>query len=122
MHNLAVLSAGRPGVRPDYPSAVRWFTEAANRGLADSQYNLGILYESGLGVPASNIEAYKWYALAARSGDKDAAKRRDLVRQKLDAASTKTADVLVIQWRATAVEAEANDTRSPGQTWQAVRQ
>lgn len=122
MHNLAVLSAGRPGVRPDYASAVQWFTEAANRGLADSQYNLGILYESGLGVPASNIEAYKWYALAARSGDKDAAKRRDVVRQKLDAGSTKAADVLVIQWRATAVEAEANEMRGPGQTSQVVRQ
>ncbi len=121
MHNLAVLSAGRPGVRPDYHTAIQWFTEAADRGLADSQYNLGILYESGLGVPASNIEAYKWYALAARSGDKDAAKRRDIVRTKLDSQSVKTADALVIQWRAKAVETEANDTRIPGQTWQAVR-
>jgi localization factor PodJL len=122
MHNLAVLSAGRPGIQPDYPSAVQWFTEAADRGLADSQYNLGILYESGLGVPANNIEAYKWYALAARSGDKDATKRRDIVRNKLDARSVRAADALVIQWRAKAVENEANNTRIPGQTWQAVRQ
>ncbi len=121
MHNLAVLSAGRPGMSPDYPSAVQWFTEAASRGLADSQYNLGILYESGLGVPANNIEAYKWYALAARSGDKDATRRRDAVRAKLDSASVKSADVLVIQWRAKAVEGDANDTRVPGQGWQSVR-
>lgn len=122
MHNLAVLSAGRPGVRPDYAAAVQWFTEAANRGLADSQYNLGILYESGLGVPANNIEAYKWYALAARSGDKDANKRRDAVRMKLDSPGLKAADALVIQWRAMAVEGEANDARVAGQSWQAVRQ
>jgi localization factor PodJL len=122
MHNLAVLSAGRPGMSPDYPSAVQWFTEAASRGLADSQYNLGILYESGLGVPANNIEAYKWYALAARSGDKDATRRRDVVRAKLDSASVKSADVLVIQWRAKSVEGEANDSRVPGQGWQSVRQ
>ena len=121
MHNLAVLSAGRPGMSPDYPSAVQWFTEAASRGLADSQYNLGILYESGLGVPANNIEAYKWYALAARSGDKDATRRRDAVRSKLDSASVKSADVLVIQWRAKAVEGDANDSRVPGQSWQSVR-
>jgi localization factor PodJL len=121
MHNLAVLSAGRPGVRPDYAAAVQWFTEAANRGLADSQYNLGILYESGLGVPANNIEAYKWYALAARSGDKDANKRRDAVRMKLDSPGLKAADALVIQWRAMAVEGEANDARVAGQSWQAVR-
>ncbi len=121
MHNLAVLSAGRPGVRPDYHSAIQWFTAAADRGLADSQYNLGILYESGLGVPANNIEAYKWYALAARSGDKDATKRRDIVRSKLDPQNVKAADALVIQWRAKPVEADANDARMPGQTWQAVR-
>jgi localization factor PodJL len=121
MHNLAVLSAGRPGVRPDYTAAVQWFTEAANRGLADSQYNLGILYESGLGVPANNIEAYKWYALAARSGDKDANKRRDAVRMKLDSPGLKAADALVIQWRAMAVEGDANDARVAGQSWQAVR-
>jgi localization factor PodJL len=100
MHNLAVLSAGRPGVAPDYPTAVHWFSEAANRGLADSQYNLGILYESGLGVPSSSVEAYKWYALAARTGDKEAAKRRDAVSNKLDRNSLQAADALVIQWRA----------------------
>jgi len=122
MHNLAVLSAGRPGTSPDYPSAVQWFTEAANRGLADSQYNLGILHESGLGVPANNIEAYKWYALAARSGDKDATRRRDAVRAKLDAAGTRSADALVIQWRAMAVEPSVNDARPTGQGWQSVRQ
>ncbi|MFN3746606.1 MAG: tetratricopeptide repeat protein [Hyphomicrobiaceae bacterium] len=122
MHNLAVLHAGRPGVSPDYPSAVQWFMEAASRGLADSQYNLGILYESGLGVPTNNIEAYKWYALAARSGDKDATRRRDAVRRKLDGASAKAADALVIQWRAKAVEPAADDGRFAGQGWQAVRQ
>ncbi len=122
MHNLAVLSAGQPGGRPDYPSAVQWFAEAASRGLADSQYNLGILYESGLGVPANNLEAYKWYALAARSGDKDATRRRDAVRAKLDSASVRAADALVIQWRAKAVEAAANDGRVAGQSWQPVRQ
>jgi localization factor PodJL len=121
MHNLAVFSAGRPGISPDYPSAVQWFTEAASRGLTDSQYNLGILYESGLGVPTNNIEAYKWYSLAARSGDKDATRRRDAVRKKLDGASVKAADALVIQWRAKAVEPAANDGRVAGQGWQAVR-
>ncbi len=122
MHNLAVLSVGRPGLKPDYPSAVQWFTEAAERGLADSQYNLGILYESGLGVPTSNHDAYKWYALAARSGDKDATRRRDAIRAKLDAASVRAADALVIQWRAKAVEPAVNDGRVAGQAWQPVRQ
>jgi localization factor PodJL len=114
MHNLAVFSAGRPGTSPDYPSAVQWFTEAADRGLADSQYNLGILYESGLGVPASMVEAYKWYALAARNGDKDAARRRDVLRMKLEPRNVNAADALVINWRAKPLEPAANGTRVPG--------
>ena len=121
MHNLAVFSAGRPGTSPDYPSAVQWFTEAANHGLADSQYNLGILYESGLGVPTSAVEAYKWYALAARFGDKDATKRRDALRAKLDPASVSAVDALVIRWRARPLDPAANDVRGNSPAVQIVR-
>ena len=112
MHNLAVFSASRTDSAPDYPSAVQWFTEAANRGLADSQYNLGILYESGRGVPASLVEAYKWYALAARSSDKDAIQRRDVLRNKLEPASVNAVDTLVIKWRAQPLDPAANDMHS----------
>ena len=101
-----------PARRPDYPSAVQWFTEAANRGLADSQYNLGILYESGRGVPASLVEAYKWYALAARSGDKDAIRRRDALREKLEPTSVNAVDTLIIKWRAQPLDPAANDPRA----------
>jgi len=121
MHNLAVFSAGRPGTSPDYPTAVQWFTEAANHGLADSQYNLGILYESGLGVPASLVEGYKWYALASRSGDKDAIKRRDALRAKLDPASVSAVDTLVIKWRAKPLDPATNDTRGALPTAQVAR-
>jgi localization factor PodJL len=121
MHNLAVFSAGRPGTNPDYPSAVQWFTEAANHGLADSQYNLGILYESGLGVPASAVEAYKWYALAARFGDKDAIRRRDNLRAKLDPASVSAVDALVIRWRARPLDPVANDMRGTAPAAQIAR-
>jgi localization factor PodJL len=100
---------------------LQWFTEAASRGLSDSQYNLGILYESGRGVPANNIEAYKWYALAARSGDKDATRRRDAVRTKLDRSGIRDADALVIQWRARPIEASANDSRVAGSSAAAAR-
>ncbi len=44
----------------------------AERGLANSQFNLGILYEQGKGVPSSNVEALKWYQLAAEQGNASA--------------------------------------------------
>ena len=38
------------------------------RGVADSQYNLGILYARGIGVDQNLAESYKWFALAAAAG------------------------------------------------------
>ena len=49
MHNLAVLSVS--GGRSDYAAAAKWFAQAADFGLTDSQVNLAILYQNGLGVP-----------------------------------------------------------------------
>lgn len=43
--------------------------ERAERGSAISQFNLGIMYEQGKGAPRSDIEALKWYRLAAEQGN-----------------------------------------------------
>ena len=70
--------------KPDYRAAAQWFRKAADRGVADSQYNLGILYARGIGVDQNLAESYKWFALAAQQGDQDAAKKRDDVAARLD--------------------------------------
>ena len=62
----------------------QWFRKAADHGVADSQYNLGILYARGIGVEQNLAEPTKWFALAAREGDTDAAKKRDDVAGRLD--------------------------------------
>ena len=51
--------------------------QGRDRGVADSQYNLGILYARGIGVDQNLAESYKWFSLAAQQGDQDAAKKRD---------------------------------------------
>lgn len=117
MHNLAVLSAGRESGSPDYPNAAQWFQEAADRGLADSQFNLGVLYENGLGVPKDPGQAYKWYALASRSGDKEAIRRRDQMQARMDLADVKVADDMVASWRPRSVDARANDARAAADAW-----
>jgi localization factor PodJL len=116
MHNLAVLNAGREQ-SADYGTAVQWFTAAAERGLADSQFNLGVLYESGLGLPRDMKQAYHWLSLAARTGDKEAARRRDAVRMKLEEAEVAAADAAVNAWRAQAVDSQVNEPRAAGEAW-----
>ncbi len=83
MHNLAVLSAGRQNGNPDYATASKWFTDAATRDLKDSQYNLAVLYENGLGVEKNLKQAAKWFSLAARSGDAESVRRRDILKAQL---------------------------------------
>ena len=42
---------------------------AAEAGLVDAQFNLGGMYDVGLGVPQDYAEAAKWYGRAAEQGD-----------------------------------------------------
>ena len=45
---------------------------AAKQGLDRAQYNLGLKYAAGQGVPQSYAEAGKWYRLAADQGGAEA--------------------------------------------------
>jgi TPR repeat protein len=45
---------------------------AADQGHASAQFNLGISYDNGQGVPQNYAEAVKWYRLAADQGDASA--------------------------------------------------
>ena len=40
----------------------------AEQGVAEAQYNLGVMYSNGTGVPENDAEALKWYRLAAAQG------------------------------------------------------
>jgi hypothetical protein len=45
------------------------YREAAGQGNADAQYNLGVMYYTGEGVPEDAVEAVRWFRLAAEQGD-----------------------------------------------------
>ncbi len=111
MHNLAVSASA--GDQADYVLAAKWYGAAAGYGLADSQYNLGILAEHGLGMPKNLTAAYEWFALAAKNGDAEAAKRRDLVKVQLDPKTLATADQTVKSWQPKPAIAEANEVAQP---------
>ncbi len=117
MHNLAVLSAGRSTGSPDYITGARWFTSAAEYGLSDSQYNLAVLHENGLGVAKDPVQAFKWYALAARSGDVEAARRRDALKAQLTADQRLQADNQVALFVPKRSAPIVNDARVAGEDW-----
>jgi TPR repeat protein len=54
--------------RGDYATAMKGFREAAERGDAIAEYQLGLMYRDGHGAPRNGIEAVKWLRKAADSG------------------------------------------------------
>lgn len=123
MHNLAVLNAegGINGNKPDFKKAAQWFRKAAELGLTDSQFNLAILSERGLGVPQSRIDAYKWFALAARNGDKDATNRLETIANQMDSKTLVKARMAVKSWKPAPVNLSANRLAMPAGGWANAR-
>lgn len=54
--------------RGDYATAIREWRPLAERGDANAQHNLGVIYEYGYGVAKDYREAMDWYLKAAEQG------------------------------------------------------
>ena len=54
--------------RGDFAVALRQWQPLAKQGVADAQYNLGLLYDLGNGVPEDAAAAADWYRRAAEQG------------------------------------------------------
>ena len=46
--------------------------QAAEQGLAEGQFNLGVMYDRGKGVPENDKTAVSWFTLAAEQGNANA--------------------------------------------------
>lgn len=46
-----------------------WYRLAADKGHADAQLNMGVMYFEGLGVSKDPQESVKWYVKAAEQGE-----------------------------------------------------
>jgi len=72
-HDLAAIyTAGHGGVTQNFDKASFWFREASDSGIANAQYNLGVLYHQGLGVEQNLDLAMYWYREAAKNNHPEA--------------------------------------------------
>jgi len=80
-HNLGIAYAeGSDGLEQSNTEAFYWYLRAANQGLDASQYNLGRMYEYGIGsTPVSHIMAKQLYQQAAMQGNHKAKDRLDIL-------------------------------------------
>ena len=54
--------------RGDYATALREWRPLAEQGDARAQFDLGLLYENGDGVPRDYAKAHRWYEKSAAQG------------------------------------------------------
>ncbi len=109
MHDLGhYYATGADGSAPDIKQAVSWFSKAANRGVLDSQFNLGVLYQGGSGVELSLTDAYFWYTIAGLQGDKIAKQRSEAIEPELSADNLDLAQARIKAFSPTPVNNGAN--------------
>jgi len=104
----------------DMQQALKWMTASAEQGYAQAQARLGMIYAKGLGVPVNNVEAYRWFSLAAQGADPKAKLKivseanRGVIAKRLSPAERQQAEGLVQSWRATGAPVIATPKQSEG--------
>jgi len=83
----------------DYATALMEFRVLAEQGDAIAQYNLGLMYANGRGVPRDYVQARMWLNLAAAQGNELARKARDIVAKKMTPAQLAEAQRLARKWK-----------------------
>ncbi len=84
--------------RGDYDAALKEFRPLAEQGDAFVQFNLGVMYIKGQGVPQDYVLAHMWMNLAAAKGVKKAVKGRDLLEKFMNLDQLAEAQRLVREW------------------------
>ena len=54
-------------MRQEFSEALRWYHKAADQDHAAAQFDIGVMYAYGEGVPQDFVEAYAWFNLAAKT-------------------------------------------------------
>jgi len=68
--------------RGDYTQAARLFRPLAEQGIASAQFNLGMMYARGQGVPQDYLAALKSYRRAAEQGNASAQNNLGLMYER----------------------------------------
>ena len=88
----------------DYAGAFREWHDLGKQGDALAQFGLGQMYENGHGVAQSDVEAVKWYRLAAEQGLSPA--QYDLGRMYANGYGVTQGSVEAVKWYRLAAQQE----------------
>ena len=87
----------------DYITAAKCFRKAAEQGNAYAQYNLGVMYYEGKGVPQDYVQSYIWLSIAAANLSGDLREQilniRDIVAKGLSPKQLEEAQKIASEWK-----------------------
>ena len=96
---IPVLGTVKPATAQTVDDSIPALTSRAQKGDADAQNSLGLMYRNGQGVPQHHVLAHMWYNLAGAQGVADALKYRDRLASKMTPAQIAEAQHLAAQWQ-----------------------
>ena len=89
----------------DPAEAARWYRLAADQGVVEAQYNLGLMYVSGRGVSQDAVAAHMWLSLAAAAApaaDRDTyVEAQDLAAEEMTPEQVAETQRLAREWKPT---------------------
>ena len=86
--------------RGDHGTALQLWQPLAEKGHMEAQYNLGVMYADGAGVPRDDAAAHMWFTLAAAQGFEDAQKAREILVRRMTHGQIEEARLMTREWRA----------------------
>ena len=77
-------------------SALKLLRSLAEKGNSNAQNIIGAMYFQGNnGVPQDNVRAYMWFNFAAKNGNRDGSKARDIIASQMTRAEIAKAQDMV---------------------------
>jgi TPR repeat protein len=86
--------------RGDYAAALEIWRPLAEQGDADAQFNLGLMYRDGLGVPQDDAATHMWFTLAIAQGHRNAQENRVNLVKRMTHGQIEEAYLMAREWRA----------------------
>jgi localization factor PodJL len=99
MYDYALFLAEGEGGPKSEADAVAWFEKAAEHGLVDAQYNLGVVHAEGIGTPKNLAEALFWFEVAAMAEDAGAKQEVANLRTRVSMSESLEAHERAKDWK-----------------------
>jgi TPR repeat protein len=87
------------GVPKDDSRARYWYLQAANKGNAEAQNNLGVMFRNGDGVSTDYSRAYIWFNLAASQGNETGIENLAILEQQMSPERVAEAQRLALKFQ-----------------------